>query len=103
MQIVQVSDTLVHISLSRRNVETLLKMVDGNVGEPTLNRTVEGGVALVVTVQSDEDHYAGRPEHHKIPGPSVEKILRAVTIANEDRPVLPRPAMLGDEDDEDNY
>lgn len=47
-----------HITLSRRNLLTLIKMLDEKVGEPTLRRTVDdAGVVLRVTAEEDSEHY----------------------------------------------
>lgn len=58
-----------HIALSRRNLLTLLKMLDQNVGEPTLRRTLAGGDHTIrVTAEEDTHHYASKAREPVVRG-----------------------------------
>lgn len=45
------------ITLSRRNLQTLLKMLDLRVGQPILRRGLDDGSVLVIKAEEDEVHY----------------------------------------------
>lgn len=58
-----------HITLSRRNLETLLQMLDQHVGQPILHRMINVSMAsdgeisrvmLLVQAEENEEHYANR-------------------------------------------
>jgi hypothetical protein len=57
-----IDGTHVFVTLSKRNLETLTKMVTLNVGVPRLVRSCENGLGLVVDVEQNEYHYNGDPE-----------------------------------------
>lgn len=57
----------VTISLSRRNLETLLKMLDLKVGMPHLRRQVGGGI-LTIHAQENEEHYASQERNEEARG-----------------------------------
>ena len=48
--------TYLHLKLSRRNLLTLLKLLDEKVDEPFLTR-IQGHTQIVVTAEEDQDHY----------------------------------------------
>lgn len=50
----------IRVTLSRRNLQALLLKLDEPESARTLVRTTEEGHLLVVTGESDEDHYAER-------------------------------------------
>lgn len=47
------------ITLSRHNLETLIKMLDLGVGMPVIHRTIQG-VRLIVQAEQNADHYKDR-------------------------------------------
>lgn len=51
---------IIHVTLSKRNLEHLLKAHELNVGVPTLKRVTEDGTNLYVTVEADAEHYQDR-------------------------------------------
>lgn len=57
MNLTSSSPTQISIALSRRNLRTLLKMLDTGVGMPVLHRTVGDGVVLFVKAEEDQEHY----------------------------------------------
>jgi hypothetical protein len=60
----------VHVSLSRRNLRQLDAMLDTDSGcIKCLTRKDESGVSLIVHVEEDGDHYAGRD-----PGPGLGNV-----------------------------
>ena len=52
-------DRCVHITLSRRNILPMLKMLDNTVGEPSLHRQI-GQITLLVQAEEDTVHYTAR-------------------------------------------
>lgn len=48
------------VSLSRRNLETLIKMLDQRVGMPSLVRRTESGIILRVRAEENDEHYGER-------------------------------------------
>lgn len=58
MNLISNKDGIIKISLSRRNLVTLLKMLDGNVAQPELHRRVDdSGTILSVKAEEDNEHY----------------------------------------------
>lgn len=57
MNIIRHGDGEIVISLSRRNLETLTKMLDAGVGMPHLIRRVSDELVLEVRSQEDAEHY----------------------------------------------
>lgn len=57
---VETSGQIVRVTLSRRNLEHLLQMLDHNVGSPSLKRRVENDTYLYVVAEENESHYLGR-------------------------------------------
>lgn len=53
----------IHITLSRRNLETLTKMLDRAVGITALHRVVSDDCTLVVQAEEDKDHYESKDRH----------------------------------------
>ncbi len=53
--------SVVMVTLSRRNLQTLLNKLDDSESERTLMKR-DGGRLLVVTAEEDEPHYRNRPE-----------------------------------------
>jgi len=47
------------VTLSRRNLETLIKMLDHKTGIASLKRLTDEGV-LLVRAEEDDEHYADR-------------------------------------------
>lgn len=61
------------VTLSRRNLLTLLKMLDVKVGEPVLRRIVspldvEPRTILYVRAEEDEQHYASLDRQESVRG-----------------------------------
>jgi hypothetical protein len=59
MDIKRLNDQGVHITLSRRNLETLLSKIDRPESARTIGRQTDKG-AVWVTSEPDEYHYQGR-------------------------------------------
>lgn len=70
------TEDVVHVRLSRRNLEHLIKMLDTNVGMPTLKRRIENGTTLFVSAEENADHYSERE-----PGLGAEHILSKLGAA----------------------
>lgn len=59
--LVNIVDNRVFVRLSRRNLRQLSAILDGqDGGQKCLTRKDENGVSLVLQVEDDADHYAGR-------------------------------------------
>jgi hypothetical protein len=72
MDIRYITPQAVKITLSRRNLETLLKMLDANVGTTALHRSVKfspDDLKLIVQAEENEHHYGAR-----VPGVGPEDI-----------------------------
>lgn len=54
------NDAGIHVTLSKRNIDTLLKMLTHDVADRTLYRMTPSG-RLAVTIESDEEHYGDDP------------------------------------------
>ena len=58
MNLRQTDNDVISVTLSRRNLNTLLKMLDMKVGYPSLHRLVDSsGTILKVTAEEDAEHY----------------------------------------------
>lgn len=82
---------MIRITLSRRNLETLLRMLDCNVAVPRLKRLVADDIGLFVTAEENEEHYDSndrQPEVRGIRGIGPEHIGIGSTpiITDEDCP-----------------
>jgi hypothetical protein len=67
---VAIIDDRVYVSLSRRNLRQLERMLDTADGcNRCLTRKDESGVSLVVHVEEDAGHYVGR-----VPGPGLGEV-----------------------------
>jgi hypothetical protein len=65
-----VVDNRIYVRLSRRNLRQLEAILDNpNVRRGCLARKDRNGVSLVVQVEDDADHYAGRN-----PGPGLGRV-----------------------------
>jgi hypothetical protein len=62
MNVKYMDEKCVRVDLSRRNLEALLRKLDGfpEFSDATLIRVCENDITLVVTAHEDEDHYDGR-------------------------------------------
>jgi hypothetical protein len=68
--LVTIVDNRVYVRLSRRNLRQLSAILDGqDVRHRCLTRKDENGVSLVLQVEDDADHYAGRHQ-----GPGFSKV-----------------------------
>ena len=65
------------ISLSERNVRTLMKMIEGKDPNPVLTRRQADldNHIIRLEVESDEVHYGARPESMRGMTPFVERVL----------------------------
>jgi hypothetical protein len=71
MKLIFKSDDAVHLSLSRTNLMTLIKLLDEKVGMPTIiKRDTVQHLGLIITAEEDNTHYQGRE-----PGPAAS-VLR---------------------------
>ena len=74
----------IYVSLSRRNLVTLLAKLDGEPAgsQCTLERVCENGTAVIVKAEPDDQHYQGR-----IPGrmhPDTEAAIKPKLERAED-------------------
>lgn len=53
-------NTRAYVSLSRRNLETLIKMLDQKTGIASLSRRTESGITVLVQAEENAEHYQGR-------------------------------------------
>lgn len=60
MNIVDNTDGFLYITLSRRNLETLMKMLDTGAGMSGLQRRIDANTLLVVQAEENADHYKER-------------------------------------------
>lgn len=60
MNLLMNSDGVVLVTLSRRNLLTLLAKVEDDDSAGTIYRHVDNYTTLIVTAEKDEDHYQGR-------------------------------------------
>jgi hypothetical protein len=75
MNITDTTPTAVTITLSRRNLETLITMLDVHVGMPVLYRRIvtdTTDVLLTVRAEENDDHYASRT-----PGVGPDAVTKA--------------------------
>lgn len=55
-----IANNVVRVTLSRRNLTTLLNLLDRNVGMSSLRRACESNISLIVVVEEDAEHYGLR-------------------------------------------
>lgn len=67
---VQVNGNVIRVTLSERNIKTLLLKLQTKPSERSIVRRVEGGQTLFLTVESDAEHYKNREA-----GPAYEEAL----------------------------
>lgn len=85
-----IANNVVRVSLSRRNLTTLLNLLDRNVGMPGLRRACESNVSLIVSAEEDAEHYGLRE-----PGVMVDA-KGTVSYGIAPRPILlPAPTLEG--------
>lgn len=60
MQVALSSDTTFAVSLSRKNLEGLLELLDDRNETPQIMRRLEDGRMLMVIAEENETHYEGR-------------------------------------------
>jgi hypothetical protein len=58
----------IRITLSRRNLDTLIRMLDVQVGNPTLKRIVADDIHLYVTAEEDAEHYDSNDRQPEVRG-----------------------------------
>lgn len=57
MNLISDSGDRLVITLSRRNLETLIKCLDYKVGMPAIHRMVADGLDIVIKAEENEEHY----------------------------------------------
>lgn len=58
MNLIRHDDNMIIISLSRRNLETGIRMLDQQVSIPFIHRNMdEGGIYLQIRFEEDAEHY----------------------------------------------
>ena len=86
MNLISKEGKLISISLSRRNLLTLIKCLDQNVAMPILRRRVDDeGTVLVVKAEEDMEHYnsnARQPAAQSIMGVGPDDVpeLRSAPV-----------------------
>jgi hypothetical protein len=68
MNIKKSDDNTTYVTLSRRNLQQLLNMLDKKVGRPCLTRLLGEGRVLLVQAEEDVEHYNSEDREQAVRG-----------------------------------